>query len=99
MTTDDIDTLSQPAQVGFQPGPDPGSESALRRFDASNRWSFLCSSLLPTWRGATIEVAHPDESPDARESLEKWLLEGLTPSVGGRLVVAVGLSAAVLGVL
>lgn len=99
MTTDEIDMLSQPAPVGFQPRPEPGSESAIRRFDASDRCSSFHSSLLPTWPGTTSEVARPDESPGARESLETWLLEGLTPSVGGRLVVVVGLSAAILGVL
>ena len=99
MTTNEIDALSQPAQVGFQPRPELCSESALRRFDASDRISSFHSSLLPTWPDTTSEVARPDESPGTRQSLETWLLEGLTPSVGGRLVVVVGLSAAILGVL
>ena len=102
MITDEIDMLSQPAQVGFQPRPEPRSESGIRRFDKRSDASDRCSSFhssLATSRVTTIAVARPDESPGARESLETWLLEGLTPSVGGQLVVVVGLSAAILGVL
>jgi len=98
MTTKEIDMLSQPVRVGLRTRPEWWAEKAARRLDAANPWASL-RSLFVRWPDATIGIAQSNETPETAGSLETWLLEGLTPSVGGRLIVAVGLSAALLGVL
>ena len=59
----------------------------------------LPESTLATSRSTRISAAPPKASPSAKERIENWLLDGLTPSAGGGLVAIFGLSAAVFGVL
>ena len=98
MTPNEIDRLSQPVQIGFRPRPEGCSESPLSFFDALNRGASLRSSLA-TYPDTAIEDVRPNKSTDPKESLETWLLEGLPPGAGARLVVVAGLCAAILEVL